>query len=177
MKSGLRGDPDAHWNLILPQIICYIVVLKVLKLPIECSPNYLCLTAALSLLWTERTTRRTFLSGFLDGYFNETMWESRDSMTVLHRHHLTVSCYSNGFTISDHKRCVIRRVYHDAGQCCTEYMIHNECCVEKLAVKSSSNFGPFHFFGAKDYQTNLFFQLDLINYPKIRNWFNNFLSS
>ena len=31
MKSGLRGDPDAHWNLILPQIICYIVVLKVLK--------------------------------------------------------------------------------------------------------------------------------------------------
>ena len=49
MKSGLRGDPDAHWNLILPQIICYIVVLKVLKLPIESSPAYLILNSALSL--------------------------------------------------------------------------------------------------------------------------------
>ena len=50
MKSGLRGDPDAHWNLILPQIICYIVVLKVLKLSMESSPAYLILNFALSLL-------------------------------------------------------------------------------------------------------------------------------
>ena len=32
VNTGLRGEPDTHWNLILPQIICYIVVLKVLKL-------------------------------------------------------------------------------------------------------------------------------------------------
>ena len=32
VRPGLRGEPVTHWNLILPQIICYIVVLKVLKL-------------------------------------------------------------------------------------------------------------------------------------------------
>ena len=37
VKSDLRRDADAHWNLILPQIICIIVVLKVLKLPRKCS--------------------------------------------------------------------------------------------------------------------------------------------
>ena len=49
VNSSLRREPDTHWNLILPQIICYIVVLKVLKLPIESSPAYLILNFALSL--------------------------------------------------------------------------------------------------------------------------------
>ena len=49
VKPGLRREPVTHWNLILPQIICYIVVLKVLKLPIESSPAYLILNFALSL--------------------------------------------------------------------------------------------------------------------------------
>ena len=26
VKSGLRGEPDSHWNLILPQISIYKVV-------------------------------------------------------------------------------------------------------------------------------------------------------
>ena len=37
VKSDLRSDAVTHWNLILPQIVCIIVVLKVLKLPRECS--------------------------------------------------------------------------------------------------------------------------------------------
>ena len=41
MRSDLRRDADTHWDLILPQIICIIVVLKVLKLPRECSLEYL----------------------------------------------------------------------------------------------------------------------------------------
>ena len=41
VKSDLRRDADTHWNLILPQIICIIVVLKVLKLPREWSLEYL----------------------------------------------------------------------------------------------------------------------------------------
>ena len=41
VKSDLRRDADTHWNLILPQIICIIVVLKVLKLLRECSLEYL----------------------------------------------------------------------------------------------------------------------------------------
>ena len=41
MKSDLQRDADTHWNLILPQIICIIVVLKVLKLPREWSLEYL----------------------------------------------------------------------------------------------------------------------------------------
>ena len=49
VKSDLRRVTDTHWNLILPQIICYIVVLKVLKLPIESSPAYLILNSALFL--------------------------------------------------------------------------------------------------------------------------------
>ena len=49
VNTGLRGEPDTHWNLILPQIICYIVVLKVLKLPMESSPAYLIVNCALSL--------------------------------------------------------------------------------------------------------------------------------
>ena len=41
VKSDLRRDADAHWNLILPQIICIIVVLKVLKLQKESTLEYL----------------------------------------------------------------------------------------------------------------------------------------
>ena len=41
VKSDLRRDADTHWNFILPQIICIIVVLKVLKLQRECSLEYL----------------------------------------------------------------------------------------------------------------------------------------
>ena len=41
VKSDPRRDADTHWNLILPQIICILVVLKVLKLPKECSLEYL----------------------------------------------------------------------------------------------------------------------------------------
>ena len=41
VRSDLRRDADTHWNLILPQIICIIVVLKVLKLPRECSLEHL----------------------------------------------------------------------------------------------------------------------------------------
>ena len=44
VKSDLRRDADAHWNLILPQIICIIVVLKVLKLMNACSLVYLYVT-------------------------------------------------------------------------------------------------------------------------------------
>ena len=36
VKSGLRGEPDAHWNLILPQIDLYKVSnLYSLKLQME----------------------------------------------------------------------------------------------------------------------------------------------
>ena len=41
VRSDPRRDADTHWNLILPQIICIIVVLKVLKLSRECSLEYL----------------------------------------------------------------------------------------------------------------------------------------
>ena len=44
VKSDLRRDADTHWNFILPQIICIIVVLKVLKLLSWCSLEYLYLT-------------------------------------------------------------------------------------------------------------------------------------
>ena len=48
VRSGLRREPVTHWNLILPQIICYIVVLKVLKLQIEWSLAYPFFNLALS---------------------------------------------------------------------------------------------------------------------------------
>ena len=48
VRSGLLREPVTHWNLILPQIICYIVVLKVLKLQIEWSIAYLFFNLALS---------------------------------------------------------------------------------------------------------------------------------
>ena len=48
VRSGLLREPVTHWNLILPQIICYIVVLKVLKLQIEWSLAYLFFNLALS---------------------------------------------------------------------------------------------------------------------------------
>ena len=37
VTSDLQGESDPHWNLILPQLNLYKVVLKVLKLPVECS--------------------------------------------------------------------------------------------------------------------------------------------
>ena len=48
VRSGLLREPVTHWNLILPQIICYIVVLKVLKLQIEWSLAYPFFNLALS---------------------------------------------------------------------------------------------------------------------------------
>ena len=39
--SDLPRDADTHWNSILPQIICIVVVLKVIKLPREWSLEYL----------------------------------------------------------------------------------------------------------------------------------------
>ena len=57
VKSDLRRDADTHWNLILPQIICIIVVLKVLKLPRECSLEYLYPTQIIFFLLTAAATR------------------------------------------------------------------------------------------------------------------------
>ena len=57
VKSDLRRDADTHWNLILPQIICIIVVLKVLKLPRECSLEYLYLTQIIFYLLTAAAMR------------------------------------------------------------------------------------------------------------------------
>ena len=57
VKSDLRRDADTHWNLILPQIICIIVVLKVLKLRRECSLEYLYLTQIIFYLLTAATMR------------------------------------------------------------------------------------------------------------------------
>ena len=57
VKSDLRRDADTHWNLILPQIICIIVVLKVLKLPRECSLEYLYPTQIIFYLLTAAATR------------------------------------------------------------------------------------------------------------------------
>ena len=65
MNTSLRGEPAAHWNLILPQIICYIVVLKVLKLKIERSLVYLMLNFALSLLAFSCITRSSFPAAVL----------------------------------------------------------------------------------------------------------------
>ena len=57
VKSDLRRDADTHWNLILPQIIYIIVVLKVLKLPRECSLEYLYPTQIIFYLLTAATMR------------------------------------------------------------------------------------------------------------------------
>ena len=78
MKSDLRGDAVTHWNLILPQIICIIVVLKVLKLRTECSLVYLSLTHDIFYLLTA-TAGRSFLPVSVCYLFNE----SRD-ITSLH---------------------------------------------------------------------------------------------
>ena len=57
VKSVLRGDADTHWNSILPQIICIIVVLKVLKLRRKCSLEYLYPTQIIFYLLTAAVMR------------------------------------------------------------------------------------------------------------------------
>ena len=71
MKSDLRRDADTYWNLILPQIICIIVVLKVLKLPRECSLEYLYLSQIIFYL-LRATAMRYNLPAWQISSHNET---------------------------------------------------------------------------------------------------------
>ena len=62
VKPGLRREPVTHWNLILPQIICYIVVLKVLKLKRMSSADVLWIDQALSLRTRAQKSAKYFLN-------------------------------------------------------------------------------------------------------------------